>query len=157
MRIKLSAHKKRVYSVPPTFASQSDAKVATAEVAMRQNVVEFIKHGDGQTEPMPASAEYNLPDSSDVSLSIPESAPSRKDKTTQDLLAHNVVNLQIFFDSLPQPLPEPVGIKGGDQTNPVAWINQAIQQHKGSQLSLSFAWSMHPKLGRTYLISGAVV
>ncbi|KAF9520220.1 hypothetical protein BS47DRAFT_1336199 [Hydnum rufescens UP504] len=147
MRIKLSAHHKRVYSVAPKFDSQFDAKLAAAQVAMGQDIIGFIKHGDGQKEPMPASAEYNLPDSSDISLSIPESAPSRKDKATQDLLAHNVVNLQIFFDSLPQPLPEPVGIKGGDQTNPVAWINQAIQQHKGSQLSLSFAWSVDPKLG----------
>lgn len=67
MRISLSAHVQRAYSVVPgglvsssssntsSFPTKSHAKSACAKLAIEEGVLEFIRHGDGLEQPAPSS------------------------------------------------------------------------------------------------------
>lgn len=138
----------------PTFKNPEAAQAAVAQLALEQDVIDFIRHGDGQQEPLPAAAEYDLPGNI-VVAAVPENGDSEKkrrryrDKIDPEVLASRIMTVASFFDSLPQPLPEPVGVKTAEDTNPVAWLNGLLQRSRGSSLTISYMWTIDPKLGCT--------
>lgn len=155
LKITLSNHLSRAYSVLTTFKSPDEAQAAVAQVALEQDIIDFIRHGDGQQEPMPQSAEYDLPENKAAAAAAAAEATNSeqkrkryREKIDPNLLASKLITLAQFYDSLPQPLPEPVGVKTAEDTNPVAWLNGMLQRNRGSLLSVVYMWTIDPKLGR---------
>lgn len=129
--------------------------MAVAQAALEQDIIDFIRHGDGQQEPMPQSAEYDLPENKAAAAAAAAEATNSeqkrkryREKIDPNLLASKLITLAQFYDSLPQPLPEPVGVKTAEDTNPVAWLNGMLQRNRGSLLSVVYMWTIDPKLGR---------
>jgi hypothetical protein len=156
LKINLSTNVSRAYSVLPTFKNPEAAQAAVAQLALEQDIIDFIRHGDGQQEPLPAAAEYDLPGNIALAAaSVPENGePEKKrrryrDKIDPEVLARKIMTVASFFDSLPQPLPEPVGVKTAEETNPVAWLNGLLQRSRGSLLPVQYMWIIDPKLGCT--------
>ena len=149
LRVCLTPHLKRVYSVRTAY-QREDATAAVAKEAVKQGLLHFIQHGDGQQEPTPSAAEYAPPEyvkdgASDTTLPagrrIPDKAAKEKEMT-------KIQTINTFWDALPKPLPAPgVGIGSGDLVDPKSWVNQMLQQNKGCQLVLSFSWSMDGRSG----------
>ncbi|KDQ07787.1 hypothetical protein BOTBODRAFT_70139 [Botryobasidium botryosum FD-172 SS1] len=133
LKIELSPHSVRVYSVDTAYKKRLEAKAGAALVAMQQNVLDFIRYGNGQTEPEPRAVEYGAA----------PSMPAKKDPNAVPA----GVTLASFYDALPKPLPDPVGLKAGEEANPVAWVNQLVQQARGSRLTLGFTWTSDAKHG----------
>lgn len=157
LKINLTDHISRAYSVLPTYKNPEAAQAAVAKLALEQDVLDFIQHGDGQQDPLPQSAEYNLPENlaaaaATVAATDTKENEKRKrrhrEKINPELLASKIMTVANFFDSLPQPLPEPVGVKTAEDTNPVAWLNGMLQRSRGSLLSVSYTWTIDAKLGR---------
>lgn len=158
LKVNLSDHVSRAYSVVPTFKNPDAAQSAVAHLALEQDIIDFIRHGDGQQEPLPAAAEYDLPGNiASAAATTSENGDSEKrrrrhrDKIDPEVLASRIMTVASFFDSLPQPLPEPVGVKTAEDTNPVAWLNGLLQRNRGSLLTITYMWTIDPKLGCTYL------
>ena len=124
LRIALNAHVLRVYSVDPIYFTAKEAKVACAKVALEEGVIDFIQFGNGQTQP-PFKVEQDEQD---------EMANEKKETTT--LL--KPLTLQEFYDSLPQPFPEPVGEMTAAEINAPSWLNTTMQSARGGQLRSSF-------------------
>ncbi|KII84788.1 hypothetical protein PLICRDRAFT_179128 [Plicaturopsis crispa FD-325 SS-3] len=129
LRITLSPHSSRVYSSTVSFETLVEAKKACAIVAMEQDVLEYIKHGNGQTQPaQPDTLQPGAPVASTSEIT-PDSTPP------------SAMTLQGFYDSLPQPFPEDLGDKLASQINGPAWLNQTIQSARGGRLSTHFIWT----------------
>jgi hypothetical protein len=153
----------RTYSVFPSFKSTKEAQDAAAALAIRQGVIDFIQRGDGQQEPLPASTEYDLPQNLVAAAAVATTLDSEQlsgtkrkrahqHKLDQGLLASKIMSVANFFDSLPQPLPEPVGVKGAEDTNPVAYLHGTIKKDRASNLSIMFAWTSDAKFGRAFFL-----
>ncbi|TFY56928.1 hypothetical protein EVG20_g8744, partial [Dentipellis fragilis] len=135
LRIRLSLHSERVYSVTQQYDDFAAAKAACAKVAIDEDLLEFIKHGNGQTQPAHTSVlDY---DNADATLQLPPAAMS----------------LQGFFESLPRPFPEPIEGKTATEINAPSWLNVLIQSVKGTKITLNFIWILEPK----YALHGAVL
>ena len=124
MRISLNAHVFRSYSIDPTHNSLKQAKIACARSALNEGVLDFIKYGNGQTEPAKVP-EGELEDAHDVSRDTPP--PSLKG-----------VTLQEFYDTLPQPFPEEVGEASAAEINAPAWLSITLQSARGGRLVSKF-------------------
>ncbi|KAL5501067.1 hypothetical protein ACEPAH_9454 [Sanghuangporus vaninii] len=125
MIIELSPHCQRLYSVDPQYSSMPLAKKACSEAALQDDVVDFIKHGNGQTAPPPAL----LDPLNDIMKR--ESDLERKGRIA-------AISLQSFFDSLPKPFPEQIGDKPIANLNIPGMLNTTLQLAKGSRLHLRF-------------------
>lgn len=125
LRIALNAHVLRVYSVDPIYNTAKEAKIACAKVALEEGVIDFIQFGNGQTQP-PLKVEQDEQD---------EMANEKKETTTTPL---KPLTLQEFYDSLPQPFPEPVGKMTASEINAPSWLNTTMQSARGGQLHSSF-------------------
>lgn len=125
--IELSPHSQRLYSVGPKYNPQPLAKKNCSEAAIDQDVIDFIKHGNGQTAPAPAFLD---PLTNTAMRREPHM--DRKGRTT-------ALSLQEFYESLPRPFPEPVG------DNPIAanlnapgMLNTTLQLAKGARIIMHF-------------------
>ncbi|KAL5514022.1 hypothetical protein ACEPAG_2783 [Sanghuangporus baumii] len=125
MIIELSPHCQRLYSVNPKYSSMPLAKKACSEAALQDDVLDFIKHGNGQTAPPPAL----LDPLNDIMKR--ESDFERKGRLA-------AISLQSFFDSLPKPFPEQIGAKPIANLNIPGMLNTTLQLAKGSRLHLRF-------------------
>ncbi|KAA1470819.1 hypothetical protein DENSPDRAFT_775170, partial [Dentipellis sp. KUC8613] len=135
LRIRLSLHSERVYSVSQQYDDFAAAQAACAEEAIDEDLLEFIKHGNGQTQPAHTSVLDDA--STDATLQLPPAAMS----------------LQGFFESLPRPFPEPIEGKTASEINAPSWLNVLIQSVKGTKITLNFIWILEPK----YALHGAVL
>ena len=124
LRIALNAHVLRVYSVDPKYNTAKEAKIACAKVALEEGVIDFIQFGNGQTQP-PLKVEQDEQD---------EMANEKKETIT----ILKPLTLQEFYDSLPQPFPEPVGKMTASEINAPSWLNTTMQSARGGQLHSSF-------------------
>lgn len=124
LRIALNAHVFRAYSVDPIYNSAKEAKFACAKVALEEGVIEFIKFGNGQTQPPPKVEQ----DEQDKMANI------KKEITTLS----KPLTLQEFYDSLPQPFPESVGEITASEINAPGWLNTTMQSARGGQLYSRF-------------------
>jgi hypothetical protein len=125
LRISLNAHVFRAYSVDPIFNYQRLAKLACARSAVREGVLDFIKFGNGQTQPTKA-AENDLEDPVEI---LRESTPSPPPKG---------LSLQEFFETLPRPFPETIGEASVNEFNAPAWLNLTLQSARGGRLISSY-------------------
>jgi len=125
LRISLNAHVFRAYSVDPIFNYQRLAKLACARSAVREGVLDFIKFGNGQTQPTKV-AENDLEDPAGI---LRESTPSPPPKG---------LSLQEFFETLPRPFPESIGDASINEFNAPAWLNLTLQSARGGRLVSSY-------------------
>lgn len=128
LRIRLSPHSSRLYSVDTAYDDAEDAKAACAREAIEEGILEFIRHGNGQTRP--ALVEH--------------SQMFAREESTTIVAAHSV---QGFFESLPRPFPEDVGTKSANEVNAPSWINLMAQGAKGGRILIKFLWILDSKYG----------
>ena len=118
MRIRLSRRSCRVYSVNTVYNSPAEAKKACAETALAEGVIDYIKSWP----------------SSDTDMDVvDESDPS------------SALSLQQFFESLPQPFPEPVAGRTAVDINGPAWLNTTIQSARGGKIVPNFIYTIDPR------------
>lgn len=129
LRIQLTAHALRVYSTDTIYATPAEAKVACATVALNQDVLEYIKYGNGQTQPSP---EGPPPESTNDTPAAESPA----------------LSLQQFYETLPRPFPEIAGDITAAEINAPTWLNTTAQASRGGRLKLSFLWLSDGALGR---------
>ncbi|KAI0065180.1 hypothetical protein BV25DRAFT_1822296 [Artomyces pyxidatus] len=136
LRIQLSLHSVRVYSVDTVYSDFAEAKNACAQDAVDDGVLEFIRHGNGQTQP----AERNyLNAGDDGEIATPTTLSG--------------ISLQGFFESLPRPLPESMDGKSATEINAPSWLNMLVQSARGGRLTIHFIWIVDAKYG----LHGAVL
>lgn len=126
LRIELSPHVIKVYASDTIYSTYNEAKVACAEAALREGVLEFIKHGNGQLRP--ASPQlYSPPSSSGInSVSANKQPP---------------LTLQAFYESLPRPFPEPLESKDANEFSAPGYMNTLVQNARGGKLTTTFIFT----------------
>jgi hypothetical protein len=137
LKIEISQHTTRVFSVHHIYKTRAEAKAAVAAVAIKQGVLDFIKYANGQTAPMVFVRE--LEGDADENLSgevINETNMASKEVTIDatvvnvTLKTHQIpidaMTLQAFTNSLPKPFPETPGLKPTGEGNPVGWLNRVL-------------------------------
>lgn len=139
MRIQLTKHSLRVYSCDSIFNSESDAKAACAQKALNEGVLDYIKFGNGQKEPVQLCLEDREPELFD------QQRLSTKLKTRP-------VTLQSYYESLPQPFPESFGSKPAAEINAPSYINTLLQSARGGRLKYNFYWIMDKSTGREFVL-----
>ena len=123
-----------MYSTDLVFDSVFDAKKACSKIALEQGVLDFIKFGNGQTQP---AIRVDRHDADDDTVD-----------NTADPPLPSATTLQAFYESLPQPFPEPFGEKSAVEINGPAWLNVAIQAARGGKLTPTFIWVSGGRIGR---------
>jgi hypothetical protein len=105
LQIKLSLHVFRVCSGDVIHPSFELAKAACAADAITEGILDLIMFGNGQTVP----AENWLFE------------PQQDDATS--VAPPVTLTLQGFLETLPRPLPEPVGDKTVTEIDAPGWLN----------------------------------
>ncbi|KAH8827288.1 hypothetical protein DL96DRAFT_1498836 [Flagelloscypha sp. PMI_526] len=118
LRVSLTPNILRTYSVAPIYDSPTLSKHAVAREAISQDVLDFIRYGNGQTE-MPAEDAFGEPIQPIV---------SRRAK----------MSLQAFYETLQRPFPEDFGDKTAHQINPQGWLNRELQAAMGGGVRAFF-------------------
>lgn len=126
----MTPHSSRVYSTDAAFGSALEAKIVCANVALQEGVLDYIKYGNGQTNPAPSPVIAQ-------DGRVPEPPPRPT----------SVISLQAFYESLPQPFPEPVADKTASEINGPAWLNTLLQSARGARLKSKFIWIMDTTQG----------
>ncbi|KIJ06047.1 hypothetical protein PAXINDRAFT_20735 [Paxillus involutus ATCC 200175] len=126
LRIQLSPNVVRVYLSDSTFDTYPEAKVACAKAAVSEGVLDFIKHGNGQTRPL---------------LPTPFSPPASSEQAASIVNARTPLTLQSFYDSLPRPFPEPFETNDAVEINAPGWLNGMIQNARGGKLAITFLFT----------------
>lgn len=126
LRIELSPHVIKVYASDTIYNTYNEAKAACAEAALREGVLDFIKHGNGQLRP--ASPQlYSTPSSSDINgVSVNKQPPS---------------TLQAFYESLPRPFPESFESKDANELGAPGYMNTLVQNARGGKLTTTFIFT----------------
>lgn len=121
--LELTTHCQRVHSVDAIYDSTKDAQSACSQVAVDEGILEFIKFGNGQTEP----------------ATIPTLDPLQPPEQVPTSTARGNLNLQNFFEGLPKPFPEPLERgKTAAELNAPALLNAILQLGKGSKRVCQF-------------------
>jgi hypothetical protein len=160
LKIEISQHTVRVYSIHHIYGTRAGAKAAVADLAIRQGVLDFIKHANGQTEPMVFINELDGDASENLNRDVIAETAEPEKEVTIDATAVNVtlkrhqiplnaMTLQGFTNALPKPLPETPGLKPIGDGNPVGWINTAVQMARGSKMGLMWTYLSNAKLSCT--------
>ncbi|KAJ7730878.1 hypothetical protein DFH07DRAFT_848247 [Mycena maculata] len=121
LKIQLAPHCYRVYSCDPTFDSPSTAREHCAEIAVTEGVLEFIRHGNGQTAPQSDLTKPSLPHARQIG-----SARSLQRA------------LQLFYEELPRPFEEPFGDKTASEINAPGWLSNILASAKGARFTSEF-------------------
>jgi hypothetical protein len=126
LRIELSPHVIKVYASDTIYNTYNEAKAACAEAALREGVLDFIKHGNGQLRP--ASPQlYSIRSSSDINgVSANKQPPS---------------TLQAFYESLPRPFPESFESKDANELGAPGYMNTLVQNARGGKLTTTFIFT----------------
>lgn len=130
LRISLTRHSYRVYASDACHATQDEAKAACAAIALLQGVIDYIKYGNGQTEPAKPEGVFD----------DPMERPSKRKAMT----------LEEFYESLPRPFPEPVEGATAHQINASAWLNLTMQSARGGRIRTNFYFYVDPAVGCKY-------
>ncbi|KAF8840465.1 hypothetical protein BDN67DRAFT_644579 [Paxillus ammoniavirescens] len=126
LRIQLSPNVVRVYLSDSTFDTYPDAKAACAKAAVSEGVLDFIKHGNGQTRPL---------------LPTPFSPSASSGQAASIVNARTPLTLQSFYDSLPRPFPEPFETNDAVEINAPGWLNGMVQNARGGKLAITFLFT----------------
>lgn len=126
LRIELSPHVIKVYASDSIYNTYNEAKVACAEAALCEGVLDFIKHGNGQLRPASPHL-YSHPSSSDInSVSANKQPP---------------LTLQAFYESLPRPFPESFESKDANEFGAPGYMNTLVQNARGGKLTTTFIFT----------------
>lgn len=142
--MQISPQSARVYSVQTTYSSPGEAQAACARAAIEEDVLDFIRYGDGQTGPA-------------VKLGPNDGDTFNGEPIPPGLESVQSWSVQAFYEALPRPFPESVGDKSASDINSPAWLNTTIQAARGSRLVSNFIWTADMRTGRTYLCSSAIL
>ncbi|EAU84114.2 hypothetical protein CC1G_06976 [Coprinopsis cinerea okayama7 len=118
LRVALSLHQAETYSTEATFESKAKAKAQCASTALKEDLLEYLKSGEGNGEP---SARF----------------PSGLGIQLQRAASHRY-SLQEYFDTLPKPFPIEVGQKSALDLKPVNWVNSLVQGTKVPGLKVNY-------------------
>ncbi|KAJ7119478.1 hypothetical protein C8R44DRAFT_853622 [Mycena epipterygia] len=121
LRIQLTPHCYRIYSCEPTFDSPSQAREQCAELAIEENVLDFIRHGNGQTSPQ---SDYTYP----YPVLDPQVGSAQSFQRA----------LQAFYEALPRPFEEPFGDKTAAEINAPGLLASLLASAKGARLTSDF-------------------
>ncbi|KZV70948.1 hypothetical protein PENSPDRAFT_752194 [Peniophora sp. CONT] len=122
LRIALSTHSAKIYSVDATHDHFEDARSTCADEAVADGVLEFIMHGNGQKHPAP-----------------PDYSSQRIVASDTTVTAVSATSVQDYFESLPRPFPEAEFVgKKINEINPVSWLNTLTQAAKGARLVMKY-------------------
>ncbi|KAG8802752.1 hypothetical protein FRC16_008775 [Serendipita sp. 398] len=157
LSITLSQHTSRVYSVHHIYSTRSEAKSAVAAVAIKQGVIDFIKHANGQKSAMVFIRELDGDANENLNMEvISQQNPREKEISIEatsvnfTLKKHQIpldaMTLQAFTNSLPRPFPETHGLKPLGDGNPVGWLNTAVQSARGSRMMITWTYLSNAKL-----------
>jgi hypothetical protein len=135
LRIQLSPHSIRVYSSDTKYETIAEAKAICAKVALEQDVLDYIKRGNGQVEPEKSSIYMSDGD-----------ADTQETATNATYTPPAPLTLQAFYGTFPQPFPENFGDKSAVEINAPSWLNTAIQGARGGKLSSHFIWTTNGTL-----------
>lgn len=130
LQIELSPHSLRVYSSDTKYDTVAEAKAVCAKVALDQGVLEYIRHGNGQTEPEKPTVASSNADTD------PQESGNEAVYTSASPLT-----LQSFYETFPQPFPENFGDKAAAEINAPSWLNSTIQLARGGKLSATYIWT----------------
>ncbi|KAF9039264.1 hypothetical protein BJ165DRAFT_1596745 [Panaeolus papilionaceus] len=122
LRISLHPHLFRVYVTDPIYNTAKLAKYESARIALESDVLDFIKYGNGQSQPPPKFDE-------DLENESPNNPPVNATKA---------ISLQEFYESLPKPFPEDFGDKSASEVNSPAWLNTTLQTARGGRFIVTF-------------------
>ncbi|TFK54539.1 hypothetical protein OE88DRAFT_1655249 [Heliocybe sulcata] len=107
LQMKLSPECRRSYSVDTDYETAEAAQWSCATLAIDQGVLEFIKYGNGQTQPAPRPSTSDMP------------------RVEEDRKTYS--SLQEFFDSFsPNSITLPGGAKDLSHFNPSVWFHTVI-------------------------------
>lgn len=162
LKIEISQHTSRVFSVHHIYKTRAEAKAAVAAIAIRQGVLDFIKYANGQTSPLKIIRELEGNAEENLNREIINKTNEPAKEVTIEATAVNItlkkhqiplnaMTLHAFTNSLPKPFPETPGLKPVGEGNPVGWLNAAAQSARGSKMSLSWTYLSNAKLSRRYL------
>ena len=116
-----------------TFQNAFEAKRACAKLALEHGVLDFIKFGNGQTQPAIVRDEQEWESARMTTPPLP-----------------SPLSLQEYYEALPRPFPESFGDKTAVEINAPAWLNVTIQSARGGKLTPSFIWFSDGGNGRRY-------
>jgi hypothetical protein len=161
LKIEISQHTARVFSVHHIYKTRAEAKAAVAAVAIKQGVLDFIKYANGQTVPTVFVRELEGDADENLNREVINETNMASKEVTIDATAVNVtlkkhqipidaMTLQAFTNSLPKPFPETPGLKPTGEGNPVGWLNAAAQSARGSRMSITWTYLSNAKLSCTY-------
>lgn len=128
LRIQISTHSHRVYSVDTIYDSDAEAKAACAKAATDQGVLDFIMFGGGQKTP----AVKMGPD--DGELFTGECA-------LESLKNQDVWTVVAFYEALPKTSSELQTSASYLDVNGPSWLNTTMQCIRGARLSVAFIWT----------------
>lgn len=157
LKIAISEHATRVYSVHHTFRNRAEAKKAVAFVAFKQGVIDFIKYANGQTSPLVLIRELDGDADENLNREVIEQTREAEKEVTIEATSVNVklkkhqipldaMTLQAFTNSLTKPFPETPGLKPLGDGNPIGWVNTAVQSARGSKMSITWTYLSNAKL-----------
>jgi len=124
----------KVYASDTIYDTYNEAKAACAEAALREGVLDFIKHGNGQSRP--ASPQLYFPDSSSDIKGVPASKQPP-------------LTLQAFYESLPRPFPESFESKDANEIGAPGYMNTLVQNARGGKMTMTFIFTSDGTPGRT--------
>ncbi|CCA68056.1 hypothetical protein PIIN_01923 [Serendipita indica DSM 11827] len=158
LRISITQHTSRVYSVHHIYRTRAEAKAAVAAMAIAQGVLDFIKFANGQTSPTVvirelegdgANEELNreiIAETSKVEKDIEIEASAVNVTLKKHQIPLDVMTLSAFANALPKPFPETPGLKPVGDENPVGWLNAAVQSARGSKMTITWTYLSNAKL-----------
>ncbi|CAA7271260.1 unnamed protein product [Cyclocybe aegerita] len=111
--------------VDPIHSNNRAAKLACARSAIEEGVIDFIKYGNGQTEP-PKPIDDGLDENHNVAREYTPPPPPKG------------ITLQEFYETLPRPFPEDVGDSSANEINAPGWLNVILQSARGGRLVSAF-------------------
>lgn len=160
LKIGISQHTTRVYSVHHIYQTRAQAKVAVAAVAIKQGVIDFIRHANGQKTPLKIINELEGDTEENLNRDIINKTNEPAKEVTIEATAVNVslkkhqiplnaMTLHAFSNSLPKPFPETPGLKPIGEGNPVGWLNAAVQSARGSKMTLTWTYLSNARLSCT--------
>ena len=142
LRIALSPHLVKVYASDTIYDTYNEAKTACSEAALREGVLDFIQHGNGQSRPASPQPFMSHTPSHFNGISASKQPP---------------LTLQAFYESLPRPFPESFENKDANAIGAPGYMNTLVQNARGGKVTMSFIFTSDSTPGRTVFLCAVVI
>lgn len=138
----LSPHLVKVYASDTIYGTYNEAKVACAEAALREGVLDFIKHGNGRLRPASPQPFLSRNSSDFNGVSASKQPP---------------LTLQAFYECLPRPFPESFESNDANTIGAPGYMNILVQNARGGKLTMTFIFTSDGTPGRTGFLCAVVI